>query len=540
MSARSKERILSLSLTWDCFVLAAIALAAAFASIMHLYPIRREVFPSYDSTAYIFMADGILKGRIPYSQLWENKGLPLYAIDMLGRVLTPGRYTGIWWLELASTFLVFWCVIGTLRRFASKRATALASGLLVLGILTTAVGGNTPEFWNLPLQASGLVAAWALVSDEWRSKRWVFALTGLAAGVAGMMKINLLGTWIALFGLLVGLMVARRIRARDATKLLGLMAAGFAVAVTISVVPIVAWGATRAWWDQWIVFGFNLTKSGVAGVRGSRIEAVGVGLDRALFISATLAAGLVAAPIGWIARGRPRPDAKRLWMGGFLIGWLALELWTSSISGLPYPHYTMVWLIPSVALIGMLFGGRTMRWQGLAFAVAVVALSLWYCAPGFNTRLVAHKGFPPVIRRESPGRHEAQVRMIREVKQRTRPSETVLVWGMDPIVFAETGRLSAGPYAHPTDVLLTPGYQSPERFAAFMHDLETQPPRLIIDSARLAQNRPSITELRVSTPTTATIGRIQPYMRALPDFVAARYRHVGNDGRVEYYELIGD
>ena len=93
--------------------------------------------PSYDSAAYIFVADGMLKGRVPYAQMWENKGLPLYALDALGRLMTPGRYLGIWVLELVFISLAFWGVIWTLRRLASTGATVLAVCLLVLGIMLT-------------------------------------------------------------------------------------------------------------------------------------------------------------------------------------------------------------------------------------------------------------------------------------------------------------------------------------------------------------------------------------------------------------------
>lgn len=518
-----------------------VAFIAAFASIAQLFP-NHAGFQSYDSSAYIFVADGMLKGRIPYLQLWENKGMPLYALNILGRLITPGRFGGIWLLELLFVTLAFGGVIWTLRRIASIGATALACALLVVGIVLTAVGGNTPELWNLAAQAAGLVLAWLLISGEWRAKRRLFVLSGFAAGFSGMMKISLLGTWVAVFCLLVALAVARKIALRDALQLLGMMAVGFLVAIALSVAPIAAWGATSAWWDQWIGFGLNMKSHGVTGVRGSRLEALRISLLRLLFISATLVAGLVVAGGGWLARRRPQLDSRRLWMGCFLAGWLGIELWAASINGLSYIHYSMPWLIPLVTLVGLLFGGESVRWPGLVLAVVVVALSLWHVAPEFRSRLALSGGFPPVTRVDSVSRREAQRLMIREVESRTSPSDTVLVWGKDPIVFVETGRLSAGPYSHPLDILLTPGYQSERQFAAFMRDLETNPPRLIIDSAPLWNgDRASIPELRVSTPTDTSAGRVQPYMGSLPDFVSARYRHytTGNP-RIDYYELAGE
>ena len=253
------------------------------------------------------------------------------------------------------------------------------------------------------------------------------------------------------------------------------MAAGFFSAVLVTLAPIVFWGATAAWWDQWVGFGVNMTRYGFGGERVSGFEAVRVGVNRAAFVSATLLAGLIAAPVGWIARGRPKVASERVWMAGFLAAWLAVELWASAANGLTYTHYAMVWLIPAVALIGLLFGGKTAGWPALVFAGIVVALGLWYSAPAFRVRLDLNPGFPPIVRHEDAGRHAAQERMVREVEQRTAPAETIFIWGMDPVVYAETGRLSAGPYAHPLDILLAPGYQSEAQFAALMSEMGAAP-----------------------------------------------------------------
>ena len=527
---------------------------AAFVSILYMYP--HDGYLSRDSSAYIFIADGMLKGRIPFVQLWENKGLPLYAIDMLGRVMTPARYTGIWVLELLFMWLAFFIVIWVLRRFASLGATILATVLFVLGVMITGDQGNVAELWNLPVQACGLVVAWLLISGTWPAKRWVFVLAGFAAGFSGMMKINLLGTWIAVFGLIVALAVSKRVSVRDALLLLGRMAAGFLAAVILSVGPVVAWGATQQWWDEWLLFGLNLAGNSSSRPEGTQLAAVWQGISRLTFIAASLVAGALGAGVGWFARSRPRIDSERVWMGGFLLAWLGIELWASSINGQSYPYYNLPWLIPAVSLLGLVLGDGLDRRTRLVLATAAAALGIWYCLPGFNARLDLHRGFPPVVFHEDSNEWAVQKRMIREVNKRTSPSDTVLIWGMDTVVFDDTGRLSASRYGHPLDILLTRGYQSEARFSGFMNELEAHPPRLIIDSSFIKlQNRLSIQDLRVAAPLDTTSGRVEPYMRALPDFVDAHYRLVAKVAAqfpssrldapkmtpyVKYYEYIGN
>jgi len=495
-------------------------------------------FPSFDSSAYIFVADGMLAGRIPYVELWENKGLPLYFVDILGRIMTPGSYMGIWLLELVFMSVAFGLFMWTLRRFVSVAATALAASLLTLGIVMTSVGGNTPEFWNMALQSIGLLAAWILIRGEAPSRSWYMAFVGFAAGIAGMTKLNLLGTWIALFLLIGGLTVAKRQTAANSLRVLVVMAAGLLIGIVLSVAPVVAWGATGAWWDQTIGFGLSFSSGDAAD---TRLSALLTGLNRVAFISWPLLLGLVAAPGVWLVGERQKIEAERGWMYAFLLIWLSIELAASSASGMPYTHYTMPWLVPSVMLLGMLWDSIKWRRTVLILSASVSLLGTVHVLPILDAKLNVHRGFPPVIVAESRYFKLAQTRMVQEVESRTRPNDTVFMWGLDPVVFNETGRLSAGPYSHPLTTLLLPAYQSEGRFDDLIRQLEADPPELIIDSTHIRNNLPSIWDLRTARGPARDAhgqGRVMPYMHALPDFVEARYTLVATRWpHVEYYQL---
>ena len=517
------------------WALAALSCLLGFLSVMPLIPQGR--FPSFDSSAYIFVADGMLAGRIPYVELWENKGLPLYVVDILGRIVTPGSYVGIWLLELVSMSVVFGLVIWTLRRFVSVAAVAFAAGLLVLGIVMTSVGGNTPEFWNMALQSIGLLAAWILVRGEAPSQSRYMAFVGFAAGIAGMTKLNLLGTWIALLLLIGGLTVAKRQTVADSLRILGVMAAGFFVGIGLSVAPVVAWGATGAWWDQTIGFGLSFSSGDAAN---TRLSALLTGLNRIAFISWPLLLGLVAAPGAWLVGKRPKMEVERGWMYAFLLLWLSIELAASSASGMPYTHYSMPWLVPSAMLLGMLWDSRSWRHAVLILSAAVSLLGTVHVLPILDAKLNIHRGFPPVIVAESRYFKRAQTRMVEEVEWRTKPNDTVFMWGLDPVVFNETGRLSAGPYSHPLTTLLLPAYHSERRFDDLIRQLEADPPELIIDSTHIRDDMPSIWDLRTKVPFRVAQGQgqVMPYMHVLPDFVEAEYTLVATSWpQVEYYQL---
>ncbi len=109
----------------------------------------------------------------------------------------------------------------------------------------------------------------------------------------GMMKISLLGTWVAVFCLIVALTASRAL----AVEGLGAVSPRHDGGGVLRRAWCSPWrrssrGARRAaWWDQWIGFGLNMKNHGVTGVRGSRLDALRIGLLRLMFISATLLAG---------------------------------------------------------------------------------------------------------------------------------------------------------------------------------------------------------------------------------------------------------
>ena len=504
-----------------------------FLSVMPLIPQGR--FPSFDSTAYIFIADGILAGRVPYVDLWENKGLPLYFLNIVGRMMTPGGYTGIWLLELGFMSLMFGCFLWTLRGFVSGAALVLPTVLLTLGIVMTSVGGNTPEFWNMALQSGGLLAAWFIIRGEGWTRRGQMALVGFSAGMASMTKLNLLGTWVAIFMLIIGLVVAKRLAVAESLRVLGVMAAGFVVAVVLSVAPVIAWGATHEWWDQTIGFGLSFA-GGVTGE--TRLLALLTGISKIAFISWPLLLAFISIPIAWSVRKRPRIQTDRAWMIAFLVLWLGIEVTASLASGMAFTHYYMPWLIPASMLIGLLWDVKRWSIPVLLIPATAALLGVVRVLPILDAKLNLHRGFPPVVVAERKYYKRAQKIMIEEVEARTTPEDTIFIWGLDLVVFNETGRLSAGPYGHPLTTLVIPGYQSKRMLDELVSRLEADPPKLIIDSTHIRPGWPSLWDLRTKEPIQLKEGRVMPYMHVLPDFVERNYTLVvTRKPHVEYYVL---
>ena len=58
--------------------------------------------PGRDSGVFLYMGWQILRGRIPYRDVWDHKPPAIYYIDALGLFVGKGSRWGVWILEYLS------------------------------------------------------------------------------------------------------------------------------------------------------------------------------------------------------------------------------------------------------------------------------------------------------------------------------------------------------------------------------------------------------------------------------------------------------
>ena len=119
-------------------------------------------YPGRDGGIFLYVGSLILKGRIPYLEVWENKGPLVFYINALGQALSGGSRWGVWFLE----FLFFFCA-GVLGYIVIKR---LMGGIpaLVGTFIWTIVAGNVLQGGNFSEEYSLLFSFIALFGF-WKS-----------------------------------------------------------------------------------------------------------------------------------------------------------------------------------------------------------------------------------------------------------------------------------------------------------------------------------------------------------------------------------
>src|SRR5215216_5751069 len=89
--------------------------------------------PSRDSGVFLYVGWRLLKGDVPYRDVWDHKPPLIYFVDALGIALSPDSLWGVWFLQFIFIFFTLLFVYKLLDRefgiFAALAGTVtLTSG----------------------------------------------------------------------------------------------------------------------------------------------------------------------------------------------------------------------------------------------------------------------------------------------------------------------------------------------------------------------------------------------------------------------------
>jgi len=122
-----------------------IAFAVAFSSTYNPFNFRRM---HVDSSVYITVSQGIIRGQLPYKDFVDNKGPLAYLLSVPGLFL--GRFTGIWITEIILLFITVLFAYKTALFFGDKYKALLGTvfSFVVLLVFFTVNAGT--EEYSLP------------------------------------------------------------------------------------------------------------------------------------------------------------------------------------------------------------------------------------------------------------------------------------------------------------------------------------------------------------------------------------------------------
>jgi len=303
--------------------------------------------PSRDGGFFLYAGQQILGGKIPYTEVWDNKGPAIFYINALGLWLGGGSRWGVWMIEFIFIFgslLILYRIL--LNRWGMGSAlfgvTMAGLGLrIVLGY------GNYTEEYALFFNAIGLMLFFSIVDSKNNLIKyfWIGALFGLSFSF----RANNIGALFAILASVFLFYVFKRSFVK-ATQIIGVTLLGFAVPLLLWTLYFALLGAAEEMIYGSITFNFSYSAA----------------KDRTWL---DLFGGLLRGGMGWYGRVAllgwlvlstcfvftfiRRKDFEIFNI--FLLVWFPVEVLLSNLSGRSFNHYYISWTLAIAVYCAMLF-----------------------------------------------------------------------------------------------------------------------------------------------------------------------------------------
>ncbi len=502
-----------------------------------------------DLAFYAYAGDLVRMGGTPYVTFWDHKPPLIFLLHAAGLTLSGGRVWGVWLVSYLALMTAAWCGFRAMRHVFGPAPAVLGLTFFAFSVPNISAFGLT-EWFALP---TAWVAALVTLRRDPREQNPLLlgAALGALGAVALLFKPNLIG------GPLVGGLVASVLLLADRrvsawARLVAGGALGGAVVLGPMLGYLVATGAFGAFRDQ--VLDYNRLYVATGPGWRMRLRALDAGISSTTaFTSAVLPlAGWALAVQQLLRRGLRAPLAPALFMA---VAWLPAEFVFALTSGRDYAHYFAPCFAPLALLVAYVgyeivaatapdaAAGRVPRRAGTALipvlCATLAAFGIWRMAWRERNDL-------------SPALRATQVHAAADyVRRHLHAGEPVFVWGHAADVYMFSGHRPASRFLY-VQPLLTPGYATPARVHAFVDELRTSAPPIIIDAGGRDQNTRAIDGGDITPPlghmdSTWSYPRVvQPNwkgpswwsmpgtMREFYDFVAANYVPVDSVGPAKW------
>jgi hypothetical protein len=451
-----------------------------------------------DQGIYAVVGDGILRGEMPYRDLWDFKPPGIFLVHALSQALFGKHMFAVRLLEVLSLLGCVGCLRAISQIFFENRTPGLvaaAVGALIHAQMDFWHSGQ-PETFGAFFTLFGL---WLSVREPGK-RSWAVALAvGAAFGAAALLKPPLGGGAIV-----VAAYMAQRVRTRHGStrRALGtaaIVALGAALPVIATLLWFVARGALA---DMlWTLGEFTPGYTALSWEDRRAADMLYHAIEEAFFkFSALSAAGVIAA----IAM-RPAFVRERE-LVFVLLGVIAIQVAGIAMQGkfFAYHYAATLPLIATIAGVGLYKLWMRCLTGGAGGAIAffsflVVAVPMRYAVrdlPQFFWERAAIRAryllrIPPYDSREAMDRELAYVadydlasdrRVAREIKNRTAPGDLLYVWGFEPVLYWLSERRPASRFIY--NVAQRSTWEREGSRRALLSDLWRTRPRMIVVQAR--------------------------------------------------------
>jgi Dolichyl-phosphate-mannose-protein mannosyltransferase len=500
-----------------------------FIVLLPTMPPYRDIFGG-DTGVFLYIGEQILRGNIPYRDVWDHKAPLIYYINALALLIGGGSIWGLWFVELLSLWCAAFIGFVLIDRGFGWLPALFSTILWVASLALVLIGGNYTEEFALPFQFAALYLFWR--SEQQKRYGWRSLAIGVTLAACFLLRPNLVGIHMAI----VAVMVWGGMRSRNWGRLLltlGLITAGAMAVLLIVAVYFFSQHALSDLVDQ--VFRYSTFYS--ATTIQNRISSWLAGIA-VLAISGIS----IVALFSWITGLRRLPrelerqqDVNILLL--FAIVNVPIEFVLSTLSGRVYGHYYVSWM-PAFAILAASFACFVAEEARLnltpkQIGVALLALAAALCI-GPAWTVVDDAKTPKQL-------ENSRYQSASYILAYTKDNDPILVWGAETALNLVTHRNAPTRYVYQYP-LYTRGYQTTAMVEEFFRDLASTPPAVIIDTSTTNSLVPPLEPSQRATwaPDDPSFVLL-PEMNDVLAYIDSNYVFVGRIGREQWslYRYVG-
>ena len=433
--------------------------------------------PGRDSSAYIYVAKGILEGEVPYLDRWDHKGPLLYGLNAFGLIISD--VWGVWLVEMIFLLGAVWFAF-LATRDGFDIVPALLGVAILLGYFLIIGGENNSGTYATLFRFISLYLF--LRIERGHDAAWYPVAIGVLAASAFLLLPSQVGLWVA-----IGLYWL--VRRKDAMRRILLSVAGALPPILIVAGLFAIVGSLYELWDA--LFTYNLAYSDA-----SLMERF-ISIFESRRMAFLLLPLIVIWPVALVYTQFPKGRQDRIFYGILRLGLILLpiEMFLISLSGLGYNQYYLSILTVAIiftAFVVFLILDALKRITSLpdyfpnfvlllcVLCLAIVALYNFSPARFEYLTKVTEKytwqGVAPYDDQYMP--------IVDIILEETDPDDTILVYGGgETRLHLFSGRDAPTRFFYQFPLALR-GYASPKVFDEFIAEIRDGEPALIIDTRK--------------------------------------------------------
>ncbi|MBR2523129.1 MAG: hypothetical protein IKE53_01670 [Clostridiales bacterium] len=232
-----------------------ILIAIAACITFDLFPFNR-MDPAFDASVFVYIAQRMHEGYVPYRDIFDHKGPVLYLIHYIG--LFAGK-TGIWFLELVTMYWSSFFIIKLSSLLTEKRIISYLTSFGTLAALGMNIydGGDFTEFWSLPWIIGSLYVFVKFIKTKEYANIGIF-LTGISFAIVFLLRVNNAVLWVFVLPCAC-IMLIKLKRSSEILRCALLFSGGALSVATPTLLYLVISGALDDFIEYYLVFNMAYT-----------------------------------------------------------------------------------------------------------------------------------------------------------------------------------------------------------------------------------------------------------------------------------------